>query len=85
LRAIPSFFKRACRVVRFRLRVLILHGTDDKVTKPGGSQLFYDNAGSVDKTLKLYDGYVHDLLNDVGKELVMKDIKLWLDARIPAA
>jgi alpha-beta hydrolase superfamily lysophospholipase len=36
--------------------VLILHGTADKVTKPGGSQLFFDSAGSKDKTLNLYDG-----------------------------
>jgi alpha-beta hydrolase superfamily lysophospholipase len=67
------------------LPLLILHGTEDKVTKPAGSQLFYDNAGSVDKTLKLYDGYVHDLLNDVGKEVVMADIEKWLAARAPAA
>ena len=46
------------------LPLLILHGTADKATKPGGSQLFYDTAGSKDKTLKLYDGHFHDLLND---------------------
>ena len=50
------------------LPVLILHGTADKATKPSGSQLFYDKAGSTDKTLKLYEGHFHDLLNDVGKE-----------------
>lgn len=65
------------------LPVLILHGTADKVTKPGGSQRFYDKAGSRDKTLKLYDGHVHDLLNDIGKEKVMADITRWLDARLP--
>ena len=65
--------------------MLILHGTADKVTKPSGSQLFYDSAGSPDKTLKLYDGHVHDLLNDVGKEVVMADIKGWIEARLPKA
>jgi alpha-beta hydrolase superfamily lysophospholipase len=65
------------------LPVLILHGTLDKATKPSGSQLFYDRAGSKDKTLKLYDGHYHDLLNDVGKDLVLSDIKSWLDARLP--
>jgi acylglycerol lipase len=67
------------------LPVLILHGTDDKVTNPKGSQFFYDTAGSTDKTLKLYEGHVHDLLNDYGKETVMADIKSWIDARLPAA
>ncbi len=67
---------------RIRLPVLILHGTADKATMPSGSQLFYDTAGSQDKTLKLYDGHFHDLLNDVGKDAVLADIKAWIDARI---
>ena len=68
-----------------KLPVLILHGTADKVTNPKGSQLFYDTAGSEDKTLKLYDGHVHDLLNDYGKEQVMGDITQWILKRVPAA
>src|SRR5258708_36324982 len=61
------------------LPVLILHGTLDKNTKPSGSQHFYDMAGSTDKTLKLYEGGFHDLLNDIDKELVIVDIKNWID------
>ncbi|HTG94557.1 MAG TPA: lysophospholipase [Pyrinomonadaceae bacterium] len=67
-----------------KLPVLILHGTEDKATNPSGSQFFYDNAGSTDKTLKLYEGHYHDLLNDVDKEVVMADINGWIDARVPA-
>jgi alpha-beta hydrolase superfamily lysophospholipase len=69
---------------RITLPVLILHGTSDKSAKPGGSQFFYDTAGSTDKTLKLYEGHFHDLLNDVGKELVIADITDWIDVRLPA-
>ena len=68
-----------------KLPVLILHGTDDKATKPSGSQLFYDTAGSTDKTLKLYEGHFHDLLNDVGKEVVMRDIQDWISQRVRGA
>ena len=67
------------------LPVLILHGTLDKATKPSGSQFFFDTTGSSDKTLKLYEGHFHDLLNDLGKEAVMADIIAWLDARAPKA
>jgi acylglycerol lipase len=67
------------------LPVLILHGTLDKVTKPSGSQLFYDTAGSADKTLKLYEGYYHDLLHDVGKEEVLTDMTAWINARLSTA
>ena len=66
------------------LPVLILHGTADKATRPSGSQRFYEMAGSRDKTLKLYDGHFHDLLNDLDKEVVMNDVKAWVDAHIPA-
>jgi alpha-beta hydrolase superfamily lysophospholipase len=66
------------------LPVLILHGTLDKNAKPTGSQLFFDLAGSADKTLKLYEGSFHDLLNDLDKEVVMADIKSWLNAQLPA-
>ena len=69
----------------FRLPVFILHGTDDKVTRPSGSQLFYDRAGSADKMLKLYEGHAYDLLNDVDKEVVMADITRWINSHLPAA
>jgi acylglycerol lipase len=65
------------------LPLLILHGRGDKATKFSGSQLFFDKAGSTDKTLKLYDGAYHDPLNDIGKEIVIADIKDWLTAHDP--
>jgi alpha-beta hydrolase superfamily lysophospholipase len=67
---------------RIALPVLILHGTADKATRPDGSQEFFDKAGSTDKTLKLYEGYYHDLLNDLGREEVFNDVVAWIDARV---
>jgi len=69
---------------KITLPVFILHGTKDKATVPSGSQLFYETAGSKDKTLQLYEGHVHDLLNDVGKEGVIADIQSWIDKRVAA-
>jgi len=63
------------------LPLFILHGTADRATKPSGSQLFFEMAGARDKTLKLYEGYYHDPLNDVGKSVVMTDILNWLETR----
>jgi alpha-beta hydrolase superfamily lysophospholipase len=71
------------RMPDFKVPLLIIHGTEDKATRPAGSQYFYDNAGSSDKTLKLYEGHYHDLLADIDKEIVMGDILAWLEARIP--
>ncbi|MBE9638344.1 alpha/beta fold hydrolase [Salipiger mangrovisoli] len=68
---------------RIALPVLILHGTEDRATVCRGSEFFLTNAGSKDKTLKLYDGHFHDLLNDIGKEQVLGDIVGWIEARLP--
>lgn len=70
---------------RITLPVLILHGTADKATRPDGSQEFFEKAGSSDKTLKLYEGHYHDLLNDLGRERVMNDIVGWIEARLGPA
>lgn len=67
------------------LPVLILHGTADNVTKPNGSRVFHDATGSRDKTLRLYEGHVHDLLNDFGREQVIDDIQQWISARLPSS
>jgi acylglycerol lipase len=67
---------------KITLPVLIMHGTADKATMHQGSQEFFDHAGSSDKTLKLYEGHWHDLLNDLGKEQVFADILGWIEARL---
>ena len=68
---------------RITLPVFILHGTADHATRPDGSEQFYREAGSTDKTLKLYEDHYHDLLNDLGREQVMDDIIAWIEARLP--
>jgi alpha-beta hydrolase superfamily lysophospholipase len=64
--------------------LLILHGMEDKATVYHGSEFFHKTAGSKDKTLKLYEGHYHDLLNDYGKDEVLADIVSWIDKHIAA-
>ncbi|AKF04574.1 Lysophospholipase [Sandaracinus amylolyticus] len=70
---------------KITLPVLILHGSADRVTKPSGSRRFEQMGGSGDKTLKVYEGHYHDLLNDIGREQVLDDVVKWMLARIPRA
>ncbi|MEI9946748.1 MAG: lysophospholipase [Chitinophagaceae bacterium] len=65
-----------------KLPLLILHGTADKATKPGGSEYFMEHASSADKQLKLYEGHYHDLLNDKYYGIVVRDILRWLNERV---
>jgi acylglycerol lipase len=63
------------------LPTLIMHGTADRWTNPEGSKQLYARARSTDKTLKLYDGFYHEILSDPEKARVLDDVFQWLNAR----
>ncbi|KAG7550333.1 Alpha/Beta hydrolase fold [Arabidopsis thaliana x Arabidopsis arenosa] len=60
----------------------VLHGTEDKVTDPLASQDLYNQAPSVFKDIKLYDGFLHDLLFEPEREEVGRDIIDWMMKRL---
>ena len=62
--------------------VLILHGTEDKLADVEGSEAFYATIASKDKTLKLYEGFYHEILNEPGKIEVLTDILDWMEERL---
>ncbi|KAB2611358.1 caffeoylshikimate esterase [Pyrus ussuriensis x Pyrus communis] len=64
---------------------LTVHGTADGVTCPTSSQLLYEKGSSVDKTLKIYDGMYHSLVQgepDENAEIVLRDMREWIDERV---
>lgn len=71
-----------CDFSGLKVPTLIVHGTADRATRPTGSQLFYDRAGSPDKTIKLYHGRFHDLFNDWGGEEVLDHVVRWVEERL---
>ncbi|CAI9264949.1 caffeoylshikimate esterase [Lactuca sativa] len=63
--------------------LLILHGAADRVTDPNISKFLYEKAASKDKSLKLYEGSYHCILEGESDERifqVLDDIIAWLDA-----
>lgn len=64
------------------LPILIMHGTADRICDPEGSQMLYELASSKDKTLKLYEGFYHEIFNEPEHEQVFADMEAWLAARI---
>jgi lysophospholipase len=65
-----------------RVPLLLLHGTADRMADPEGTKRLYQRAGSDDKTLKLYEGFYHEVLNEPGKEQVMNDVLTWMEERL---
>ncbi len=60
--------------------VLALHGTADKLTAPAGSRALIERAPAADKTLRIYEGFFHDLLHEPKAAQVEDDIVAWVDA-----
>jgi alpha-beta hydrolase superfamily lysophospholipase len=65
----------------YRYPCLILHGGGDQIVTAEASRYFHEHISSPDKTLKIYDGLFHEILNEPEKERVLEDIRLWLEGR----
>jgi alpha-beta hydrolase superfamily lysophospholipase len=70
------------RLNQFKTPVLILHGGQDIIVPPAFSQRFFDLVHTNDKTIKIYDESLHEILNDVEQAQVRSDIIAWLDERV---
>lgn len=57
---------------------LVLHGTADTYCDPKGSAILVNGIASGDKTLRLFEGGFHELLNDVEGDEALKLILEWL-------
>ena len=70
---------------RLALPLLILHGGDDKIAAPEGSRRLHELAGASNKTLRVYEGFYHEICNEPGSEIVLADIAHWIKARLTQA
>ena len=67
-------------VGKISLPFIVMQGSEDKLVDPGGTRMLYEEAGSKDKTLKIYEGFFHEVCNEPECALVLGDIGDWLDA-----
>lgn len=73
--------KTALLFNKLTIPLLAMHGSGDGLTLPDGTKRLYDEASSKDKTLKIYDGLYHELVNEPEKETVINDILTWIIER----
>jgi alpha-beta hydrolase superfamily lysophospholipase len=64
------------------LPLLIVHGGADQICPPEGSQRFFENVTLADKQRIEYEGYYHEVFNDMGKEQVLADVEAWLEQHL---
>ena len=70
------------QMTEIKLPVLIMHGSADHLADSRGSKLLYERVSSKDKTLKLYDGFYHEIFNEPEHKQVMADVAAWLAKHI---
>lgn len=78
---------RLCRELEANLAQIttpfwVGHGTADRLVDPKGSQQLYARATSSDKTLRLYDGCYHEILNEPEQHQVLDDMIAWVRQRL---
>ncbi len=63
---------------RLNLPMLLMHGTDDRLTSYKASEEFAENAGN-NVDLKLFEGAYHELHNDIIKNEAIDEIINWIN------
>ncbi len=85
----PRWFtesKRAQGVVRgraadFAYPLLVMVGTADRIADPAAGRAFLEATSSKDKELKVYEGFRHEIFNEVGRERPIADTVAWIATR----
>ena len=67
---------------KIHIPLLIMHGGEDAMVAPEGSQLLHERVSSDDKTLVLYPGLYHEIFNEPEKDQVLADMLGWLEQRL---
>jgi len=69
------------RAGEFEAPLLVLAAGADTIADPAASRRFFDLARSADKALVMYDGFRHELFNEVARERPLAEAVAWLSAR----
>lgn len=67
------------RIQTITVPLLMLHGEDDTVTPVSGSHFVYEHATSDDKSLHIFSGMRHEIVNELEKDRVLAIIQQWLN------
>jgi alpha-beta hydrolase superfamily lysophospholipase len=82
----PGWFEAATRAQRevlrrapeFRAPLLVLAGGDDRIADASAARAFVDAAASTDKRIVVYDGFRHEIFNEVRRSEPIGEAVAWL-------
>ena len=59
---------------KIKLPIMIMQESNDKLVDPSGAQLLYNLVTSRDKTIKIYDGFYHEIFIEPEHKEVLSDV-----------
>ncbi len=68
------------RAAEFKAPLLVLAAGADRIADPAAARRFVEAAGSADKRLVVYDGFRHEIFNEVGRQAPIGEALAWLDS-----
>lgn len=57
---------------------LLLQAGDDRIVSKEAAVDFFNQAASGDKEMEIYDGFYHEILNEIGRQAVFDRLEKWL-------
>jgi len=64
---------------RITAPLLVMHGTEDKLARVESTRALFEQLGSKEKELGIYQGYYHELFNEPEKQQIFDRVSIWLD------
>jgi alpha-beta hydrolase superfamily lysophospholipase len=58
--------------------IMMIHGAEDRVVPPRATGEVFNRLRVGDKVMRIYEGMYHEVLNEVHRDIVYKDILNWL-------
>ena len=75
--------QRGCEALGgLSLPLLLLHGSEDRVAPPSDSECLHRCVSARDKTLQVFEGFDHELINGRGHALVREKIVQWIEEQL---
>jgi acylglycerol lipase len=62
-----------------RVPFLVIHGAADPIVSPASARRVFQDAAASSKTIRIYEGMLHEPFRDVGRDQVFADIGAWLE------
>jgi len=70
------------RAGEIKVPILVMQSSEDKLVHPAGAREFFSELGSKDKTLQYWEGFYHEMFNEVGKEKAYQFLLDWLNQHL---